>query len=202
MTSSDPLAEQAQRVQDNWDRNYATTDGTGSAMISQYLFFTDPNFDDGLCDADGTKRPAYATWSALPVVAEEEPASAPEPAPAPVAVAAAAPATPAPQPIRDAAAPTLALRIRRQRLAKVLGRGLAVDVTASEPCRLHVEVGLGSNRIGRKARTVVRAGTARLRVPTRTRPLRNVRHPRLKVTVTATDAAGNRRRVSRHFTPE
>ena len=40
--------------------------GAGIAMIGQYLFFTDPNFDSGLCEIDGTARPAFATWGALP----------------------------------------------------------------------------------------------------------------------------------------
>jgi hypothetical protein len=40
--------------------------GAGVAMIGQYLFVTDPNFDSGLCELDGTARPAFASWGALP----------------------------------------------------------------------------------------------------------------------------------------
>jgi hypothetical protein len=40
--------------------------GAGVAMIGQYLFFTDPNFDSGLCEPDGTRRPAFGTWAELP----------------------------------------------------------------------------------------------------------------------------------------
>jgi hypothetical protein len=40
-------------------------------MVSQYLFDTDPNYEDGLNDtfeAGGAERPAYAAWKALPSV--------------------------------------------------------------------------------------------------------------------------------------
>lgn len=40
--------------------------GAGVAMIGQYLFVTDPSFDSGLCELDGTARPAFSTWGALP----------------------------------------------------------------------------------------------------------------------------------------
>jgi hypothetical protein len=214
--TGDTRAKQAELVQGNWDRNYASADGTGIAMVSQYLFFTDPNFDDGLCDADGTRRPAYATWSGLPLLAEELPAP-PPPAPAPreepsaaptgAPVTGAAPAEPQQPtpPVTDAAPPTLALSLRRQHLARVLGRGLVLTVRASEPCRVEIDVSLGGTRVGRKVHRLAAAGTARVRVPARVRArraLRRARHPRLAIVVTATDGAGNSRRVSRHFTPE
>ena len=46
-----------------------TTEGVGIAMLAQYLWYTDPNYDDGLCEtfeSGGATRPAYATWKALP----------------------------------------------------------------------------------------------------------------------------------------
>jgi hypothetical protein len=45
------------------------TDGAGIAVTSQYLWYTDPNFDSGLCEtleAGGARRAAYSTWGALP----------------------------------------------------------------------------------------------------------------------------------------
>ena len=38
----------------------------GVAMLGQYLFYSDPTFDCGLCDTDGKKRPAYRAWAGLP----------------------------------------------------------------------------------------------------------------------------------------
>jgi hypothetical protein len=35
-------------------------------MLGQYLFYSDPTFDCGLCDTDGTRRPAYRAWAGLP----------------------------------------------------------------------------------------------------------------------------------------
>lgn len=63
---ADARAKQAELIQNNWDRMSAAP---GIAMISNYLWYTDPRFDSGLCDASeagGAPRPAYATWGALP----------------------------------------------------------------------------------------------------------------------------------------
>lgn len=63
------LAKQAELLQRNWDRMNAGPDSAGISMVSQYLWYTDPNYDSGLCDtseAGGAKRPAYATWRSLP----------------------------------------------------------------------------------------------------------------------------------------
>jgi len=38
-------------------------------MTAQYLWYTDPNYDDGVCEtfeSGGATRPAYRTWKALP----------------------------------------------------------------------------------------------------------------------------------------
>jgi len=59
---ADPRAMQAELIRRNRERMAATP---GVAMLGQYLFYTDPEFDCGLCDADGAKRPAYAAWAAL-----------------------------------------------------------------------------------------------------------------------------------------
>ena len=60
---------QADLIGRNWDRMNAGPDSAGIAMISQYLWYTDPNYDSGLCDTSesgGATRPAYATWGGLP----------------------------------------------------------------------------------------------------------------------------------------
>jgi hypothetical protein len=56
-------AIQAKLIRRNWSRMAGQP---GVAMLGQYLFYSDPTFDCGLCDADGAKRPAYAAWGALP----------------------------------------------------------------------------------------------------------------------------------------
>jgi hypothetical protein len=66
---ADPRAKQAELLQRNWDRMNAGPDSAGISMVSQYLWYTDPNYDSGLCDTSesgGAKRPAYATWRSLP----------------------------------------------------------------------------------------------------------------------------------------
>jgi hypothetical protein len=57
---ADPRAKQAELIRRNRER-LSTTPGVG--MLGQYLFYTDPAFDCGLCDADGAKRPAYEAWA-------------------------------------------------------------------------------------------------------------------------------------------
>jgi hypothetical protein len=70
---ADPAAQrakQAELVQRSWDRMASATEGAGIAVTSNYLWYTDPNFDSGLCETletgGGATRPAYATWGALP----------------------------------------------------------------------------------------------------------------------------------------
>jgi hypothetical protein len=69
---SDPAgqrAKQAELIRRAWDRMAATADGTGIAVLANYLWYTDPNFDSGLCDtfaSGGATRPAYTTWGGLP----------------------------------------------------------------------------------------------------------------------------------------
>jgi hypothetical protein len=70
-TASAQRAKQADLLQRSWNRMSAGPDSAGIAMVSQYLFYTDPNYDDGLNDTfetGGAKRPAYATWRSLPSV--------------------------------------------------------------------------------------------------------------------------------------
>jgi hypothetical protein len=69
---SDPgrqRAKQAELIQRAWNRMATTPDGAGIAVASNYLWYTDPNFDSGLCDAladGGATRPSYTTWGGLP----------------------------------------------------------------------------------------------------------------------------------------
>lgn len=72
---ADPAAQrakQAELIGRAWDRMESSADGAGIAVASNYLWYTDPNFDSGLCDtvADGgATRPAFTTWGGLPAFA-------------------------------------------------------------------------------------------------------------------------------------
>ncbi len=47
-------------------------EGAGVALVTQYLFHTDPRYDSGLCETaeqGGARRPAFAAWRALPSAA-------------------------------------------------------------------------------------------------------------------------------------
>ena len=64
------LARQAELIKRNWGRMARDdADGAGVAMLAQYLSYSAPYFDTGVCEPSsigGAKRPAYATWKALP----------------------------------------------------------------------------------------------------------------------------------------
>jgi hypothetical protein len=57
---------QAELIERYWQRTRFTPDGAGIGMVCQYLFVTDANYDTGLCELDGTPRPAYRAWATLP----------------------------------------------------------------------------------------------------------------------------------------
>jgi hypothetical protein len=59
-------ARQAELLDRYWRRIQFGPEGAGVGMVCQYLFVTDANYDSGLCDLDGTPRPAYAAWAKLP----------------------------------------------------------------------------------------------------------------------------------------
>lgn len=62
-------AKQADLLRRNWARMSAGAEGAGVGMVCNYLWYTDPNFDSGLCDtveAGGATRAAYDAWAALP----------------------------------------------------------------------------------------------------------------------------------------
>ena len=71
----DPVAQrakQAELLHEAYARLAAGPDGAGVALVTQYLFYSDPHYDSGLCDtpeAGGAVRPAFEAWQALPSVA-------------------------------------------------------------------------------------------------------------------------------------
>jgi hypothetical protein len=64
-------ARQAKLLTEAYDR-LTGSEGAGVALVTQYLFHTDPRYDSGLCETaerGGARRPAFAAWRALPSVA-------------------------------------------------------------------------------------------------------------------------------------
>lgn len=57
---------QAERIERYWWRMQFGPEGAGVAMVCLYPFVTDINYDSGLCELDGTPRPAYYAWARLP----------------------------------------------------------------------------------------------------------------------------------------
>jgi hypothetical protein len=72
---ADPTAQrvkQADLVRAAWEQLANTPDGAGVALLTQYLFHTDPRYDSGLCEtaeSGGARRPAFDAWRSLPSVA-------------------------------------------------------------------------------------------------------------------------------------
>jgi hypothetical protein len=68
----DPGAQrvkQADLLRAAWERIADTPNGAGVALVTQYLFHTDPRYDSGLCEtaeSGGARRPAFEAWRALP----------------------------------------------------------------------------------------------------------------------------------------
>src|SRR4051794_9846731 len=65
----DPAAarlRQAELIDRYWNRIQFGPEGAGVGMVCQYLFVPDANYDSGLCDLDGTPRPAYAAGAKPP----------------------------------------------------------------------------------------------------------------------------------------
>jgi hypothetical protein len=63
-----PQPRQAELLDRYWQRMQFGREGEGEgvAAVFQYLFVSSPNYDSGLCDPDGTPRPAYRAWGRLP----------------------------------------------------------------------------------------------------------------------------------------
>lgn len=72
---ADPAAQrikQADLLRASWERMASTPEGDGVALVTQYLFHTDPRYDSGLCEtaeSGGARRPAFDAWRSLPSVA-------------------------------------------------------------------------------------------------------------------------------------
>ena len=71
---ADPAAQRAEQgrlLTAAFDR-LTGPEGAGVALVTQYLFHTDPRYDSGLCETaeqGGARRPAFEAWRALPSVA-------------------------------------------------------------------------------------------------------------------------------------
>jgi hypothetical protein len=59
--------KQGELIERNWRRMQRGPEGAGVGLVCLYLFVTDMNYDSGLCELDGTPRPAYHAWAQLPV---------------------------------------------------------------------------------------------------------------------------------------
>jgi hypothetical protein len=57
------LVGQAELIRQNLWRMTAGPEGAGVGLVCQYLFVTDRFYDSGLCELDGTRRPAYFAWA-------------------------------------------------------------------------------------------------------------------------------------------
>lgn len=57
---------QAELIARGHERLRTAPAGEGVELVLQYLFITDMNYDSGLCELDGTRRPAYYAWAELP----------------------------------------------------------------------------------------------------------------------------------------
>lgn len=66
---SDPAAarqRQAELIERYFRRMQFGAEGDGVGLVCLYPFVTDLNYDSGLCELDGTPRPAYYAWGRLP----------------------------------------------------------------------------------------------------------------------------------------
>ena len=145
---------------------------------------------------DSTGTPSVARWVQLrggapdaPTLAADQPA-----APSPAAASPAASAAPVVTPAADRTAPRATVRARPLRRG---ARSARLLVRADEPARLTLRVRLG-RRTARSRMTLTRSRLRRTLV-LRLRPAERARLARrgrltLRVTLTATDAAGNSRR--------
>jgi hypothetical protein len=59
---------QAELIARGYERLRLGPEGDGVALVLQYLFVTDMNYDSGLCELDGRPRPAYYAWAELETV--------------------------------------------------------------------------------------------------------------------------------------
>ena len=57
------LVAQGEAIKRNLWRMTVGPEGVGVGLVCQYLFVTDRFYDSGLCEFDGTPRPAYWAWA-------------------------------------------------------------------------------------------------------------------------------------------
>jgi hypothetical protein len=70
VSTTHALAKQSSLIDRAFNRVYNGPEAPGIGMFANYLFYSDPRFDTGLCHVDGTsdpddaavERPAYTTW--------------------------------------------------------------------------------------------------------------------------------------------
>jgi hypothetical protein len=102
----------------------------------------------------------------------------------------------------DLLAPDVAVHVHRRSRTALRRRGARATVSCSEACDVLAVLTLGRRRAGQTSRSL-RAGKRRPLVielaPWARRALARSSRPRLRLTVVATDAAGNSRRVSRRL---
>lgn len=167
-------------------------DGDGVGKVADECPGVKGNQPDGCFTLEA--KPADKT----PPPADPPPADAP-PAPAP------APAPPAAPPAADTRAPSFTIgKLRRNvRRTRLTGKGVKPRITCDEACSITVKVNaLRRNRtkpttVLTTAATPLSTATRRVRLKLRPRHLRRLAWRRVTVVVTATDAAGNRRSVTR-----
>ena len=103
----------------------------------------------------------------------------------------------------DRSAPAVRVTIARQRLSRVLRRGLAVTVGCSEPCKLEIDLLRGRARLAHASARLTTAGARTVVVklgPRARRALRRMRTAKLTLKVRGRDAAGNARTATRSLT--
>jgi PKD repeat protein len=148
----------------------------------------------------------------IPVVTDTSPPSAPT-----GFTAAAAPAA-----TSDHTSPTVSMTLPKQlSLGSIIARGLRIRVACSEPCMIKAELqlsravarSLGLRTPGSRSMVVIGRGAGALHASGRAsitvkltakarRALRRLRQGRLTVRITATDAAGNAKRVTASIKPK
>ncbi len=170
------------------------------------------NFGDGTGATGGSAKHAYAKPGTYTAIATATDAAGNRRSQSRQVVVS-SPVTP------DSTGPRLRLRLPRRVSLRALLRGITVRVNCNEACRARVDLLIdrrlakrlrlaATTRIGRKSKSISRAGTMRIRVRPSAKARRRLRRSRLgrsrlrrvRVRVTAADRAGNRARaVSRRL---
>jgi hypothetical protein len=106
--------------------------------------------------------------------------------------------------VRDTLAPAVTLLVGpKQRRARVIAKGLSITVGCSEPCTFTAKVLLGGRGVGSATGRLTAAGKKKIALKLTRKGkagVRRMRSAKLVVRVTASDAAGNARTVTRKVT--